>query len=246
MYPGGKDHTEFDGIEELRLKSQKNVFKANDLFFSNSHIYKSEDYHCLKQYSHKNNKKWRKYDMAKYREAYNEKMLKSVRTFKYDNMLYNFVDPKVFKAFTENEKNGRKMWKKIYGFHYTRQLPGYNDFVNLYACYKKCIKMENSKFARRCKEDGGYFKCCIAPWRLYPFEESRNKLIQNGWIKSKESNICNQTLHKINPGLYCLLDGICTKHNPMTGEVVQLLYPKKTPIPMGKMNIFQLYKALSI
>ena len=118
--PGGKGHTEFDGIDELKLKSQKNVLKANDLFFSNSHIHKSDDYHCLKPNSHKNNQKWHKYDISKYREAYNEQMLKNVPSFKYDNMLYNFVDPKVFKAFTENEKYGRKIWKKTYGFQYIK------------------------------------------------------------------------------------------------------------------------------
>jgi hypothetical protein len=180
--------------------------------------------------------------MEKYREAYNEGMLENVHTFKYDNMLYNFVDPKVFKAFTASEKHGRTIWKKTYGFHYTKQIPGYNDYTyrNLYTCSKNCIKMEKSKFARRCKKNGGYFKCCVCPWLLYPFEEGRNKLIQDGLIKAKESYICNRKIRmdkrKINPCLYCTLDGICTKPNPLTGEVVQLFFPKKTPERIGKIH----------
>ena len=104
--------------------------------------------------------------------------------------------------------------------------------------------MENSKFVKRCKKDGGYFKCCSRPWLLNPFEEARNKLIQDGLIKAKKSYICNQSMRKINPCLYCSLDGICTKSNPMTGEVVQLFYPQKTPTPVGKMNYTQLIPCL--
>ena len=123
--PGGKDFTEFGGLANLKLKSQKNTLRANDLFFSNEHIYKNDDYHCLKPDSHKNKQKWRKYDMEKYRQAYNQETLEKVPTFKYDNMLYNFVNPKVFKSFTKNEKRGRRIWKRTYGYSYTHQIPGY-------------------------------------------------------------------------------------------------------------------------
>ena len=96
--------------------------------------------------------------------------------------------------------------------------------------------MEKSKFARQCKTDGGYFKCCIAPWSLNPFEDSRNMLIQDGLIKAKKSYICKKSDQKINPCQYCTLDGICTKTNPMTGESIQHFYPKATPIPVGKIH----------
>ena len=47
-------------------------------------------------------------------------------------------------------------------------------------CFKKCIQMENSKFARLCRKDGGYFKCCGSYWWLDTFEEARNMLIKDG------------------------------------------------------------------
>jgi hypothetical protein len=76
MPPGGKEYTEFDGLEDLKLVSQKNVLKANDLFFSTEHIYKDDDYHCLKPDSHKKKEKWRKYDMDKPKVLKHWKMLK--------------------------------------------------------------------------------------------------------------------------------------------------------------------------
>ena len=176
--------------------------------------------------------------MEKYREAYNEDMLKNVHTFKYDNMLYNFVDPKVFEAFTQNKKDGRKNWKKSYGYHYVKHIPakfvGNTWQIDYYACTGKCLIMENSKFARRCKKDGGYFKCCMKGMLLHTFEESRNRLIGDGLIKGNKSSFCKQDINQCLP---CLMDGICTKRNPMTGETVQLFYPRTTPIPIGNINI---------
>ena len=49
----------------------------------------------------------------KYREAQTSEMLRNVPTFKYDNILYNFPDPKVFKSFIEIEKHGRKFSLKL-------------------------------------------------------------------------------------------------------------------------------------
>ena len=241
--PGGKANTVFDGLDELKLESETNFLRANDLFFSNEWIYKNDDYHCIKPDSHKNNLKWRKYDMEKYREAYTSEMLRNVPTFKYDNMLYNFVDPKVFKSFIENEKQGRKIWRKTYGFYYTKRIPGYNAYkgnnslytIDATPCLKKCRKMENSKFARLCRKDGGYFKCCGNFWLLDTFEEAQNLLIGDGLIKDKKSYICDSK-SKINPCLYCSMNGICTNSNPLTGETTQLYYPRTTPVPKGEID----------
>jgi hypothetical protein len=75
------------------VESQTNVLKANAIFFSTEHTYKDDNYHSLKPDSHKKREKWRKYDMDKYREAYSPETLENVPTFKYDNKLYDFVDP---------------------------------------------------------------------------------------------------------------------------------------------------------
>ena len=98
--------------------------------------------------------------------------------------------------------------------------------------------MENSKFATLCRKDGGYFKCCGTYWWLDPFEEARNMLIKEGLVKAKESHVCNQKAKRKSPCLYCSMNGICTKINPMTGALTQLYYPRTTPIPEGELYIF--------
>ena len=95
--------------------------------------------------------------------------------------------------------------------------------------------MENSKFARKCKKDGGYFKCCGSYWWLDMFEEARNRLIEDNLIVANKSQICDSKSQK-NPCLYCSMNGICTKTNPLTGGLTHDYYP--SPIPEGKVHIF--------
>ena len=73
-------------------------------------------------------------------------------------------------------------------------------------------KMENSKFARLCRKDGGYFKCFGTFWLLYSFEEARNLLIGDGLIKDKKSYVC-ESKSKINPCLYCSMNGMHSRNN---------------------------------
>ena len=63
--PGHEDNTWFDGLDNIELKSQDNIFKADDIFFSIEHIYEGYDYHCLKPDSHKDPTKWRYYELGK-------------------------------------------------------------------------------------------------------------------------------------------------------------------------------------
>ena len=142
--------------------------------------------------------------------------MERVTTFKYNNNLYNFADPQVFKSFTRSEKHGQRTWRKTYGFQFTKQIPGFkatNKTLDATSCLKKCIKMENSRFARLCKERGGHFKCCMTYWWLDPFEEARNDLIKDGLIKDKASHICKANSSK-NPCLYCSMNGFCTNSDP--------------------------------
>merc|ERR1712142_943754 len=190
--PGGEKNTIFDMEHRIELENQKNNVTAPEIYYSDAHIYKNEDYHCLKPDDSKDPKEWHKYEKGNFRQAYSKEMLENATTFKYDNNLYNFEDPTVFKAFTENEKRGREIWKKTYNFQYTRMIPGRfgskyvgpgEKWHNMTKCIKKCIKMEKSKFARKCSDDGGYFKCCLSFWVLDSFSKTRNKLITDGLIK---------------------------------------------------------------
>ena len=235
--PGGRDNTIFDIDHDIELKDQKIQIKANHIFFNDHHIFKAGDYRCLKPESDEDPEKWHTYEVEGFRQAYNNEMLENTTTFKYDNYLYNFVDPKVFEAFTKNEKKGRKIWKKSYSFQYTRMAPGggstpyvsHNDsWTDFTKCIKKCIKMEKSSFAKNCVKDGGYFKCCVSGWLLSTFEKTRNKLIQDGLIEDEVSHICDRTSKK-DPCIYCSTNGICTKRNNLNGKIEHLYPPVRTP-----------------
>ena len=223
--PGGVDHTVFDGVSDIKLETQNNTISAGDLFFSTNYIYKNDDYYCLKPNSHKNPKKWHRYELEGFRKASDKNQLEKVRTFKYDNYLNNFVDPKVFKMMTKSEKKGRKIWKNTYGYQYTKQIPGYYSFkVNktsdMTPCLRKCAKFENSNFAKACKKKNGLVKCCITFWALEVFEKTRNKLIKAGLINDRQTNICKPKGRK-DPCTYCSMNAFCSTKNPMTGQVTQ-------------------------
>ena len=224
--PGGKDSTEFIELKKTELKTQKNNLTAKDLFFSRKHIYKNDDYYCLKPFSHKDPKKWRRYNMEEFRRASNLNQLDKVKTYKYDNNLYNFVDPKVFKAFTSSNRKSRKVWKRTYGFQYTSMIPGFHHFetnktVDATNCLKKCAKLEKSKFAKECKKDNGILKCCITYWTLGVFEDARNALISDGLVKDSVTKFCKPKGKK-DPCQHCSMNGFCTKFDPFTGKIRQI------------------------
>jgi len=223
--PGGKENTKFEGDKEIKLQTQKYVTDAAELFYSKEHVYKNNDYYCLKPKSNKDPKKWRRYEMEAFRKASTSEELKKVKTFKYDNNLNNFVDPKVFKAIT-NRRKGKKIWKKSYGFHFTKQIPGYfsskaNETLDITACMNECAKFEKSKFGKKCRRDKGIVKCCVNYWRLGVYEDARNKLIKDRLIEDKPYKICKPKSKK-DPCLYCSMNGFCTKVNPLTGAYLQV------------------------
>ena len=53
---------------------------------------------------------------------------------------------------------GIKIAKKTYGFDFGAFT---HPAWNLYECYEDCLKEEYGKFAKKCREDGGVFKCCL-------------------------------------------------------------------------------------
>ena len=99
---------------------------------------------------------------------------------------------------------------------------------NLTPCLRKCLKMERSKIAKKCKKDSGYFKCCGTHWRLDPFENARNKLIDNKLIKDKKTRFCKRRRKKGNSRChFCSMSGVCTKSDPFTGQLTNTFYEKK-------------------
>ena len=138
---------------ELKLKDQKNRETASDLYYSVQHIYKDWDYRCLVPYSHKDPRKWKTYEMHDYRKAFNEKQLKKVDQFKYDNNFANMVDPKVLKYYTKSTKSSKKAGMKSYGYPYVAHpyvtLSPTNETIKLTnstKCLKKCARYVSSYY----------------------------------------------------------------------------------------------------
>ena len=112
-----------------------------------------EDYRCLVPYSDKDPTKWKTYEMHDYRKAFNEKQLKKVDQFKYDNNFANLVDPKVLKYFIRSTKSSKKAWMKTYGFPYVAHpyvtLSPTNETIKLTnstKCLKKCARYVSSYY----------------------------------------------------------------------------------------------------
>ena len=84
--------------------------------------------------------------------------------------------------------------------------------------------MENSRFARKCNKDGGYFKCCVTLWWPGPYEEARNQLIKDGLIKDDPTRICDRKATK-DPCYFCSANAMCTIQDPLNGTITNSFYP---------------------
>ena len=229
--PGDMENTSFDIEHKIELKDQKNKVTADELFFSDKTVYMADDYHCVKPDSHEDPKKWHIYEAAGFRKVFNKEMLENVKSFKYDKYLYNLVNPKIFDAFTKRGKEARKIRTKSWQSPYVLSIPGvessnYGSWTNMTKCIKKCIKMEKSKFAKKCEKDGGYFKCCVSLMWFHEYEELYNRLINEGLMNVKNTSICNKK-STTDRCYYCRASGICTKQNPLNGIITLSYYQKK-------------------
>ena len=83
------------------------------------------------------------------------------------------------------------------------------------------ICQETSQFAKKCKKDGGFFKCCVAFKSIDTFEDTRNKLIEEGLIKDKTTHHCKKGYDQDDPCRVCTADGACTTKDPTTGQTKQ-------------------------
>ena len=93
---------------------------------------------------------------------------------------YNFEDPQGWNDILKDKKKGNSLYfvsgflncpnlplggeiiKETYGFDFVSFVPGEGKLSNPTIGWKNCLKGEYSKFARKCRNRGGVFKCCFS------------------------------------------------------------------------------------
>ena len=132
---------------------------AKEGYMVDKKMWKAYDYRCLKPKEGLNSNMWPYYEMNGYRSARTKEELEEVEEISFDQFFFNLEDPMVWKAM-KDPKTGPKLWKKTYGFDYVALIEGQHGKANNTKCFMKCFKAEQSRFARKCRKDGGLFKCC--------------------------------------------------------------------------------------
>ena len=141
--------------------NRKGKIDATFGYFNDMRIFKQNDYRCLKASDSVKPEKWPHYEMKGYRDAKTKEDLENVKEIKYNKYFNNFEDPEVFKEMFDTKK-GPKLWQKTYGFDFLSFNHRRKQPVMDYYCFKYCYKEEHGKFARNCRKNGGFFKCCLA------------------------------------------------------------------------------------
>jgi len=214
--------TSSGSVSEFALQDNKTGQTGVQMYIRKDSIYKDHDYRCLKPFSHKKPERWQTYEMHQFREAANEKKLAKVNSFKYDKNFNNWIDMDVLKEYTKNTFG--KAWKQSYGLENVRSLPRNpptnqtkpedknSGIVNTDICGEDCIDMERSKFAKKCKKRGGFFKCCMRTLNLHGYEDTRNALIEKNLIKGRSTSMCGMNAKKErDPCMFCHIVGQCTE-----------------------------------
>ena len=228
-YPPGKMRNTIFNISINQTHDSKLL--ASDIYFSNA-LYQFNDYRCLKPGSHEHPAKWHTYQVEGYRRASSKEMLNDVQTFPYNMYMYNLEDPEILRFAGKSDKNARKYWRRGYGVYFATRMPDMdrtadNAFLLDYSeCTEKCTKIEKSKFAKRCRKNGGYFKCCVFSHAMGKSRYVRRNLAKLGLIKERWEDPC-QLSGKKNPCMWCGLDAVCTIKDQFTGSLTQTFYPDK-------------------
>lgn len=129
-------------------------------FLTDQPMYKNSDFRCLKPISEVKSSSWPHYEMKGFRAAKSDEELSKVTEIPFDKFFFNFEDPEVFKAITDGTEKGLNIWKKTYGFDWSDYVPGKGRVSHHYKCNEHCLKAEFGGFAKKCKKEGGLFKCC--------------------------------------------------------------------------------------
>jgi len=137
-------------------------------------------------------------------------------------------------------KGNSEIWKDIYGFDYSLpvDLAGWEKTDTLNSldsplqvtglnCSKQCMYAENfSEFAKKCRKDGGHFKCCLTNMHISVFDDVRKGLQKLGLIDSDpfEGRDLTQRFH-------CSLTYSCTKQDVQSGKLTtEYNTPEVNPI----------------
>ena len=108
--------------------------------------------------------------------------------------------------------------------------------LDFFPCLKLCLKLENSYFARKCRENLGYFKCCLDYFIIETFELVRNKLIREGLMHGRQTTFCKGRESGMSKCRYCTMGAMCSKKNPVTGFVDSTFFKD-----LGKGRHFQTF-----
>jgi len=183
-------------------------------------FYKGYDNRCLKPDDDKRPEKWDHYDPDDFYEASTKEELEQAKTWKFDKNFFNFEDPKVLKKFTN--RRSMKTWRKTYGFDHVVIKP--NGDLKLYPeTIAACVKKETySTFAKRCRKDKGFFKCCNTVFTLSVFEKLTQHLYNKSLIKRN---------HEGPTHVAAVVTYSCVVMDEYTGEyVTRYDRPERNPI----------------
>ena len=148
------------GKDTVHVERRQQITAASAFQMPFMKLFKAPDYRCLKPIRGKASIKWPHYNMSSYQNAKTKDELKKVEVIPFDKYFFNLEDPEVFKEMTDSKK-GQELWKKTYGFDFVAFMWGYQGGGNMTACRKHCLEAEYGEFAKKCKEEGGFFKCCM-------------------------------------------------------------------------------------
>ena len=182
--------------------------------FSTDHImYKKSDYRCLKPKEKIPSKDWPHYEMEAYREAKSKTDLEKVKEMPFDINFLNWEDPNVWREYTKSKQSAKRIWKKTYGFDFVGIMPGQGKESNSLSCQEHCLKEEFGTYAKKCRRDGGFFKCCVLKLQISIFEQIKKELKRRHLIKNGPKKLQCEIPIENGPDFchFCLVTHICAK-----------------------------------
>jgi len=229
------DGTFYKGSENLGDEHIKHEDNAQIGFEIDRKMWKSGDFRCLKPKEILEPENWPHYEMKGFRSASTKDQLNNVMEIKFDIFFFNFEDPKIFKEMMKGRKR-KSLWKKTYGFDYVsfNDEEGIGSKVGNSKCIINCFKAENRKFAKRCRKEGGFFKCCMTAMGTQPWHKLRHTLA-NMKLITKTEQLCVKNGSK-DTCQVCSITQICSKYNTMTGQVEDTFKTPYTTNPQHRIG----------
>jgi len=211
-----------DILQKKKAENQGASINAVDELRAHNSMFKGRDNRCLKPNDEKDPENWDHYDPDDFYEAASEEDLRKAKIQTFDKNFLNFEDMDVTEKFLD--PNGTQIWKETYGVDYAAIVKKTNVTS---ICKKHCMKKETSNFARTCRKNGGFFKCCEIGFDLKVFIDSRKELIARNLLESDpRRSKWNQVPEEV-----CTSTFSCTTKDPLTGEVkIEYETPEVNPI----------------